>query len=137
MLYVYCFLIGWRVRSHFFLLYQTVFDGRIYSLKIECGQKYPDEQLTVRFATKINMEGVKATGEVCYVCFLYSQVFRFANCKVGDMTWGDKKTVHRCSQYFSAKRNDSKPPVKTIRRKYHRGTFTFDIECVESPRDSV
>ncbi|CAB3981635.1 Hypothetical predicted protein [Paramuricea clavata] len=44
---------------------RTVFDGRIYSLSIKCGNKYPDVKPEIRFITRINMVGVdKNTGVV-------------------------------------------------------------------------
>eukprot|EP00210_Caulerpa_lentillifera_P005445 g5207.t1 len=42
----------------------TVFDGRIYSLKIHCGLRYPDEPPEVHFLTKINLSCVLADGKV-------------------------------------------------------------------------
>ena len=44
---------------------RTVFEGRIYSLSIKCGEKYPDVKPEIRFITQINMVGVdKNTGIV-------------------------------------------------------------------------
>lgn len=41
-----------------------LFQGRIYSLKVQCGDKYPNQPPTVKFVSKINLPGVSPTGGV-------------------------------------------------------------------------
>lgn len=40
---------------------QTPFENRIYSLKIDCGEMYPDEPPLLKFLSKINMNCVNQT----------------------------------------------------------------------------
>jgi len=39
-------------------------EGRIYSLKITCGDDYPQRPPRIKFQSRINMSAVNATGEV-------------------------------------------------------------------------
>jgi len=51
------------------VIVQTVYEGRIYQLRIECGVDYPDRAPTVHFLTKINMKGIDSNGRVGMTCF--------------------------------------------------------------------
>jgi ubiquitin-protein ligase len=45
-------------------IFQTPYEGRIYTLKVHCGDRYPEEPPVVRFQTRINLTGVSANGSV-------------------------------------------------------------------------
>eukprot|EP01027_Heterolobosea_sp_BB2_P001926 GEZU01002883.1.p1 GENE.GEZU01002883.1~~GEZU01002883.1.p1 ORF type:complete len:152 (-),score=30.18 GEZU01002883.1:165-587(-) len=42
----------------------TVHEGRIYTLKLYCGEDYPNKPPTVRFVTRINMGCVDGSGNI-------------------------------------------------------------------------
>lgn len=40
---------------------RTPYENRMYSVKVECGQRYPDEAPTARFISRININCINTT----------------------------------------------------------------------------
>lgn len=59
---------------------RTPYENRMYSLKIECGQKYPDDAPSAKFISRINMNCINSTtGAVCFF-FKFSLITFFDIC---------------------------------------------------------
>jgi ubiquitin-protein ligase len=63
---------------------QSVHENRIYSLKITCGNQYPDAPPQVFFTSKINLPCVNpATGRVRYLTIAPSYSLYSVDCFLG------------------------------------------------------
>lgn len=52
---------------------RTPYENRMYSVKIECGQKYPDDAPIVKFISRINMNCINAnSGIVSTTLYFYN-----------------------------------------------------------------
>lgn len=62
--------------------FQTPFENRMYSLKIECGERYPDEPPTLRFLTKVNINCINQNNGVVSMLLpgYPSQLYGLSNC---------------------------------------------------------
>ena len=51
---------------------RTPYENRMYSVKIECGQRYPDDPPSAKFISRINMNCINAsTGVVSIIYFFF------------------------------------------------------------------
>lgn len=43
---------------------RSAYEGRLYQVKVECGEQYPEKPPTVRFITRVHLKGVDVQGVV-------------------------------------------------------------------------
>ncbi|XP_037635286.1 ubiquitin-conjugating enzyme E2 variant 1 [Sebastes umbrosus] len=84
---------------------KTVYEGRIYSLRIECASRYPEHPPHVRFVNKINLSGVHGSSGVVDIKAL-SALYRWRS------TYNIRMVLQELRQHMMLKENSrlSQPP---------------------------
>ena len=81
-------------------IFQTAFENRMYSLRMECSAEYPDKPPSIRFTSRINMSCVSSNGAVSIEIFISSNLQsvqipnKFCNKK-------DSKSQRVCESLFT------------------------------------
>merc|ERR1719430_2108007 len=69
---------------------RTAFENRMYSLRIDCGNNYPEQPPVVRFINRINMSCVSSTGAVDVravpVLSRWCRDYTIKSCKVANVS---------------------------------------------------
>ena len=75
-----------------FFFFQTAYENRMYSLRLECGAEYPDKPPSVRFTSRINMNCVSSNGAVSTKKYRNNSVIIL---RVLPLTLNFQRKIHR------------------------------------------
>ncbi len=125
---------------------QTPYENRMYSLKLDCNERYPDEPPSVRFITRINMNCVDNTcGRVSllYNVLILSQKINSKQqwgigigCRISSCCGSQSRTILTVSLFLQID-NRQIPILSRWQREYTIKTLLQELRRLMTLKDNM